>query len=48
VIEAAEHIHKDFRQNLQYTRLWNETGYSGQRVEKNHVLKDGDIIEFHV
>lgn len=48
VIEAAEHIHKDFKKNLQYTKLWNDSGYSGQRVEKNHVLKDGDIVEFHV
>ncbi|MEO0215780.1 MAG: GTPase [candidate division WOR-3 bacterium] len=48
VIDAAEHIHKDFKKNLQYTRLWNDHGFSGQRVEKNHVLKDGDIVEFHV
>jgi ribosome-interacting GTPase 1 len=48
VIDAAEHIHKDFKQNLQYTRLWNDAGYTGQRVEKNYVLHDGDIIEFHV
>lgn len=48
VIEAAEHIHKDFKKNLQYTRLWNDRGYSGQRVEKNYILSDGDIVEFHV
>lgn len=48
VIDAAEHIHKDFKRNLKYARLWNETGYSGQRVEKNHVLGDEDILEFHV
>jgi small GTP-binding protein len=48
VIEAAEHIHKDFKQNLQFTRLWNDSGFSGQRIEKTHILKDGDIIEFHV
>ncbi len=48
VIDAAEYIHKDFKQNLQYTRLWNDAGYTGQRVEKNYVLHDGDIIEFHV
>jgi hypothetical protein len=48
VLEAAEHIHKDFKQNLQFTRLWNDYGFTGQRIEKTHVLKDGDIIEFHV
>ena len=48
VIDAAEHIHKDFKKNLRYARLWNEKGYAGQRVEKNHVLCDEDVIEFHV
>ncbi|MCX7995825.1 MAG: 50S ribosome-binding GTPase [candidate division WOR-3 bacterium] len=48
VIEAAEHIHKDFKKNLKYTRLWNARGYNGQRVEKNYILQDGDIVEFHV
>ncbi len=48
VIEAAEYIHKDFKKCLQFTRLWNEKGFSGQRVEKNHILQDGDIVEFHI
>ncbi|MGB9721205.1 MAG: GTPase [bacterium] len=48
VIEAAEHIHKDFKKNLKFTRLWNDKGFNGQRVEKNYVLQDGDIVEFHV
>lgn len=48
VIDAAEHIHKDFRKNLKFARLWSDTKYQGQRVEKNHVLVDGDILEFHV
>jgi ribosome-interacting GTPase 1 len=48
VIDAAEHIHKDFRRNLKFARLWNDADYSGQRVEKGHVLADGDLLEFHV
>ncbi len=48
VLEAAEYIHKDFRKNLKFARLWNETGYNGQRVEKSHVLADEDVLEFHV
>jgi len=48
IIDAAEHIHKDFKKNLKFARLWNDAGYAGQRVEKNHVLIDGDVIEFHV
>ncbi len=48
VLEAAEYIHKDFKKNLKFTRLWNDKGYNGQRVEKNYILHDGDIVEFHV
>ncbi len=48
VLDAAEHIHKDFRKNLKFARLWNGEGYSGQRVEKHHELIDGDVIEFHI
>ena len=48
VIDAAEHIHKDFRKNLKFARLWSDSDYQGQRVEKSHVLVDGDILEFHV
>ncbi|HEC78973.1 MAG TPA: TGS domain-containing protein, partial [candidate division WOR-3 bacterium] len=48
VLDAAEHIHKDFKKNLKFARLWSDNGYSGQRVEKHHILTDGDVIEFHV
>ncbi|NOR17654.1 TGS domain-containing protein [candidate division WOR-3 bacterium] len=48
VIDAAEHIHKDFKKQLKFARLWNESGHSGQRVEKNHILVDEDVLEFHV
>jgi len=48
VTEAAYHLHKDFARNLQFARLWNESGHDGQRVERGHVLADKDILEFHV
>ena len=48
VVDAAYHLHKDFAASLQFARLWNKTGYDGQRVERGHVLTDGDVIEFHI
>jgi small GTP-binding protein len=48
VLDAAGYIHKDFKKNLKFTRLWNDHGFRGQRVEKNYILNDGDIVEFHV
>lgn len=48
VIDAAYHLHKDFARKLDYARLWNQSGYDGQRVERTHILKDRDIVEFHI
>ena len=46
--EAAEAVHKDFRQQLKYAVLWGSGKYDGQRVKRGHILQDGDILEFHV
>jgi len=48
VIDAARSIHKDFAQNLKYARIWGKVYYNGQRVERHHILEDGDIVEFHI
>ena len=47
VYEVATSVHKDFA-NLEFARLWDEGNYSGQRVERNHILKDKDILELHM
>ena len=46
--EAAEDIHKDFRSNLRYAIVWGSGKYDGQRVSKGHMLRDGDVVEFHI
>jgi len=46
--EAAESLHKDFRQNLRYAVVWGSGKYDGQRASKGHILQDGDIVEFHI
>lgn len=48
VKEAAEAIHKDFRYKLKYAVVWGSGKFDGQRVSQEHVLHDGDIIEFHI
>lgn len=48
VDEAAESIHKDFKSKLRYAVVWGSGKYEGQRVSREHVLRDGDILEFHV
>ncbi len=47
VLDAAEHIHKDFLKSLKYVRLWSKN-IDGQRVERNYVLADQDVVEFHI
>ena len=48
VLDAARTVHKDFGTNLRYARLWGAGKYDGQRVERDHILQDGDVVEFHI
>ncbi len=49
VLDAAEKLHKDFARNLKFARLWGPSArFPGQRVERDHILADRDIVEFHV
>jgi ribosome-interacting GTPase 1 len=48
VLDAAREIHKDFEKNLKYAKVWGSTKFEGQRVERDYVLHDRDIVEFHI
>jgi hypothetical protein len=48
VEEAAGYIHKDFQKKLKYARVWGSTRFPGQRVARDYVLKDGDMVEFFI
>ncbi len=48
VNDAAESIHKDFKNELKYAVIWGSGKYDGQNVSRTHVLQDRDIIEFHI
>jgi len=48
VKDAAESIHKDFKDKLKYAVVWGSGKYDGLRVSREHMLQDGDIIELHV
>jgi ribosome-interacting GTPase 1 len=48
LLDLAESIHKDFFHGLKFARVWGSARFDGQRVEKNYILKDRDIIEFHI
>ncbi|MEO0072117.1 MAG: GTPase [candidate division WOR-3 bacterium] len=48
VLDAARALHKEFAEKLKFARLWDNKTFFGQRVEKTYILKDKDIVEFHV
>lgn len=46
--EAAAAIHKDFAANLKFAKVWGAGKFDGQRVQKEFVLTDRDVVEFHL
>ncbi len=48
VLDAAERIHREFAEKLSFARVWGSSRFPGQRVSKDYVLADGDIVEFHL
>jgi hypothetical protein len=47
ILDLASFIHKDFLFHLKYARVWGSAKFDGQRVEKNHILRDRDIVELN-
>ncbi|MFQ5803734.1 MAG: GTPase [Candidatus Methylomirabilales bacterium] len=48
LLQAAEAVHKDFAAKLKYARVWGSGKFEGQRVHREYLVQDGDIIEFHI
>ena len=48
LLDFAEAVHKDFAKNLKFARVWGKEVFDGQRINKDYVLQDGDIIELHM
>ena len=46
--DVAETVHKDFARNLKYAQVWGSGKFDGQRVKRDYVLQDGDIVELHI
>ena len=45
VEDVAAAIHKEIGQKLRYAQIWGSSKFSGQRVGRQHVVEDGDIVE---
>ncbi|MFP4087900.1 MAG: GTPase [Desulfobacteraceae bacterium] len=46
--DFAAKVHQDFAKNLKAARVWGESVYDGQLVQRDHVLHDGDVVELHI
>jgi ribosome-interacting GTPase 1 len=46
LLDAAREVHKDFVHELKYARIWGSGKFDGQRVQRDYVLSEGDVIEF--
>lgn len=48
VLELANRIHKEFLIKFKYACIWGSARYPGQRVQKDYIMHDRDIVEFHL
>jgi hypothetical protein len=48
LLDLAGTVHRDFVQKLTFARIWGKKTYPGQKVSRDYMLADKDIIELHV
>jgi ribosome-interacting GTPase 1 len=46
--DLAAAIHKDLLQELRFARIWGDSAFDGQTVQREHVLAEGDVVEIHL
>jgi ribosome-interacting GTPase 1 len=46
VQELAERIHQDLAR-FKFARVWGKETFEGQRVQRDYLLNDGDVVELH-
>jgi ribosome-interacting GTPase 1 len=46
--ELAAKIHKDFVKKIKFAKIWGEEVFDGQMVQRDYVLRDGDVAEIHI
>ncbi|MBX7105134.1 MAG: TGS domain-containing protein [Gemmataceae bacterium] len=47
VVDLAGQVHRDLAEKVKSARVWGSAAFDGQTVGRDHVLKDGDIVELH-
>ncbi len=47
VQELASRIHHDLGRSFKFARVWGKETFDGQRVQRDYLLNEGDIVEIH-
>jgi ribosome-interacting GTPase 1 len=47
VEDLATRVHRDLAERLKFARIWGAEVHDGQSVGREHVLRDGDMLELH-
>ncbi len=47
VLELAGRIHHDLARQFKFARVWGRETFPGQRVQRDYVLQEGDVVEIH-
>ncbi|MFH0778671.1 MAG: GTPase [Candidatus Eisenbacteria bacterium] len=48
VLDVAGLVHKDFAVTLKFAKIWGSGTFEGQCVQRDHAVKDRDVVEFHI
>lgn len=48
LMDFAAQVHHDFVEKLDFARVWGSVVFDGQRVDRDYVLHDKDVIELHM
>jgi len=48
VADFAQKVHKDFVDKFKAARVWGHAVFDGQKVQRDHVLSDGDVVELQI
>jgi len=47
VHDVARLVHREIAESVKFARVWGSTKFDGQRVGKDHVVADRDVVELH-
>ena len=48
VLVFAERVHKEISEGLKFARIWGSGKFDGQKIPRDYILHDGDVVELHM